>query len=98
MIISDQDRDSAVEVIGQKQQSDIIPVINATGVEIAKDDEDELIVYVDAVGTSSEGYPFFKEGQEDDKEKSWLQGNVWAVVKVEGYNDELFATCDLTRT
>ena len=95
MIVVDQDRDSAAEAIGKKQKIDIIPVIEATGVEIAKDDEDELIVYVDSIGTGNEGYPFFNEGQADDKEKSLLQGNVWAVVKVKG-RDELFATSDLT--
>ena len=97
MIISDQDREGAEGAIEQKQKSNIIPVIDATGVEIAKDNEDELIVYVDAIGTGSDGYPFYAESQEDDKEKSMLQGNVWAVVKVEGY-EELFATCDLTTT
>ena len=100
MIISEEDRASAKQATLDKQSNGLIPLLEAKGVDVTKDDEHELIVYAMSLTMASEEYPYLvreqeeQEGGEEQKGEVMLQENNVAVIKVEDI-DELFATGDL---
>ena len=100
MIISEKDRASAKQAALVKQSNRLIPLLEAKGVDVTKDDDHELIVYAMSLTMASEEYPYLvreqeeEEGGEEQKGEVMLQDNNVAVIKVEDI-EELFATGDL---
>ena len=100
MIMSEEDRASAKQATLGKQNNGLIPLLEAKGVDVTKDDDHELIVYAMSLIMASEEYPYLvreqeeEEGGEEQEGEVMLQDNNVAVIKVEDI-DELFATGDL---
>jgi len=99
MIISEEDRVGAMQATLEKQSNNLIPLLEAKGIDVAKDDNDELIVYVTSLSMSNEEYPYLgleqeEEGEEEIEGEVMLQNNNLAVIKLEDF-DEMFATGDL---
>lgn len=100
MIMSEEDRASAKQATLDKQNNGLIPLLEAKGVDVTKDDDHELIVYAMSLIMASEEYPYLvreqeeEEGGEEQEGEVMLQDNNVAVIKVEDI-DELFATGDL---
>ena len=97
MLISEEAISSAKKLVETKQAADIIAVLDAKGVEITKDDEDEIIVYAESLASSEKDFPYY--GGEDvsnppsDETSVLLQGNTLVVIQVDGMED-VFATGD----
>ena len=101
MIISEEHRASAMQATLDKQNNNLIPLLEAKGVDVTKDDEHELIVYAMSLTMASEEYPYLvreqeeeEGGEEEEEGEVMLQDNNFAVIKVD-HIDELFATGDL---
>ena len=98
MIISQDDRIGAMQATLDKHSNNLIPLLEAKGVDVAKNDSDELIVYVTSLSMSIEEYPYLhfepEEKREENEGEVMLQNNNLAVIKLEDF-DELFATGDL---
>ena len=97
MLVSEEAISSAKKLVETKQAANIIAVLDAKGVEITKNDEDEIIVYVESLAASEKDYPYY--GGEDasnlpsDETSVLLQGNTLVVIQVDGMED-VFATGD----
>ena len=75
----------------QKQKANTIPLLKASGIEVVKDNEYELSVYVEALTAGSEVYSYCSEECDDDL---LIPGNTCTVIKVDDF-PELYATSDL---
>ena len=107
MIIPLRDRKSATISSRAQQANGVIPVLSATGVDIPRDDANEVMAYVESLTTTEPMiiYPYCddwkpdmkleeKQGKSEateDDRKIILQGNVWTLLLLEGCS-EMFAT------
>ena len=87
MIISEEHRASAMQATLDKQSNNLIPLLEAKGVDVTKDDEHELIVYAMSLTMASEEHPYLvreKEeeegGEEEEEGEVMLQDNNFAVI------------------
>lgn len=106
MIIPLRDRKSATISSRAQQANGVIPVLSATGVDIPRDDANEVMAYVESLTTTESivTYPYCddwkpdvkleeKKGKTDATDDAMiiLQGNVWTLLLLEGCS-EMFAT------
>ena len=67
MIISEEHRASAMQATLEKQSNNLIPLLEAKGVDVTKDDEHELIVYAMSLTMASEEHPYLVREKEEEE-------------------------------
>ena len=97
MVIPLMDRTNATAASRAQEAQGVIPVLEATGVDIPRDNDKEVMAYVETLAVNTKAvYPYCdawkvdKEGKDDEK-MVLLQGNVWTLLLLDGCL-QLFAT------
>ena len=109
MIIPLRDRKSGTISSKAQQANGVIPVLSATGVDIPRDDANEVMAYVESLATTeaTATYPYCDDWKPDIKSEEKqekveateddkmiiLQGNVRTLLLLEGCS-EMFATVE----
>lgn len=94
IIVDESNVQDAIAASSEKSKKNLIPVFQLTGLEVSKDDDDELIVYAQQLTALAEDYSKF-----DDSEQKEADGegekNDGALLRIENM-DETFITTDFT--